>query len=306
MDITVAVCAKNEEKSIGDCLGSIQAQTVKPTEIILVDDHSTDSTAQIAGDLGVKVIENEGRQLFDGRNTALNHCHTEVLAFIDADCIIEEHWVENIIRVFETLDVVGGTGRHPPQPSDPVVGWIYSNWLIMATESTGYTGGVAGGNCYFKTEALRKVGGWISIPYSNAEDVYIAEKLKEAGYKLWFDDNIIAYHNFSSNLKSFIKKVAKAGEAITIMMRTAGFRNYFWWFTLSIPLVAVTTLMAIALLFFCKGCGLTLLFLILAGSFIFTWRMFGSIRLTIPRFLARWIIIWPYGIGVIKGIFKKI
>jgi len=306
MDITVAVCAKNEENTIEDCLKSIQNQSVKPDEIILLDDHSTDSTAKISKKLGVTLIENQGHQLYDARNTALKHCNTEVLAFTDADCILEEHWVENILRVLSTKDVAGGTGSHPPQTSNPIVGWIYKNWLIMETESTGYTGGVAGGNCYFKTELLKEIGGWPSLPYANAEDVYIAIMLKKAGYKLWFDDNIIAYHYFNTDLRGFFRKICKAGEAITVMMKKTKMRNSLWWFTLLIPLVALATILAVVTILMHKVYGLILLSLILLGSFVFTYCVFGSFRLAIPRLLARWIIIWPYGLGIVKGLFRNI
>lgn len=307
MDITVAVCAKNEENTIEDCLKSIQNQSVKPDEIILLDDHSTDSTAKISEKLGVKVKENQGHQLYDARNTALKHCNTEVLAFTDADCILEEHWVENILRVLSTKDVAGGTGRHPPQTSNPIVGWIYKNWLIVDTEKTGYYGGVAGGNCYFKTEALRKVGGWPSLPYSNAEDIYIGEMLKKTGHKLWFDESIIAYHRFNSDLKGFLKKVVKAGEAITVMFKNAdkSIKKSLWWFTLAIPVVATITIISLLLLFIWPKPALVILTPIFIGSFIFTWRKFGSIREALPRFLARWIIIWPYSFGIFKGLLYK-
>lgn len=308
MTITVAVCAYNEENIIDNCIKSIQRQSVKPDEIILLDDHSKDSTAQIGKELGVKVITNEGKQLFDARNTVLKNCNTEILAFTDADCILDEHWVRNILQVFQTKDVAGGTGSHPPQTSNVIVGWIYRNWLIVDSAKTGYYGGVAGGNCYFKTDALRKVGGWLSLPYSNAEDVYIGEALIHNGYKLWHDESIIAYHSFNCDLLGFFKKIIKAGEAITVTLRAANkiVNPRLKLFTISIPIVATLTLIAIGLIFVSPEIALLMLTAIFAGSFFFVWSKFGFARSVLPRFLARWIIIWPYSFGVIKGLFRKI
>lgn len=307
MTITVAVCAYNEENIIDSCIKSIQRQSVKPDEIILLDDHSKDSTAQIGKELGVKVITNEGKQLFDARNTVLKNCKTEILAFTDADCVLDEHWVRNILQVFQTKDVAGGTGSHPPQPSNVIVGWIYKNWLIVGSSKTGYYGGVAGGNCYFKTDALRKVGGWLSLPYSNAEDVYIGEALIRNGYKLWYDENIIAYHNFNCDLLGFFKKIIKAGEAITVTIKVADkiINPGLQLFTFSIPVVAISTLITIGLIFVMPKIALLILTVIFTGSFIFVWRKFGSFRSALPRFLSRWIIIWPYSFGIIKGLFYK-
>ncbi len=108
MNLTIAVCAKNAEKHIADCLESINKQTIKPYQVLVIDDHSIDCTPEIAQKMGAKVILNEGRQLYDGRNTALKHCDTELLAFTDSDCEVDEKWVENIISVFETHPDVGG------------------------------------------------------------------------------------------------------------------------------------------------------------------------------------------------------
>ena len=313
MSITVAVCARNAEKHIADCLESINNQSTKPDRVLLIDDHSTDTTAEIARRLGARVIVNEGHQLYDGRNTALKHCNTEVLAFTDADCILDEKWVENIIRVFNTRDVVGGTGRHPPIGANGFAGWLHHMWFIAELANTGYAGGVIGGNCYFRTDTLRKLGGWISLPYSNAEDVYISRKLKDAGYKLWIDEKIIAWHKYTDSFNSLMKKAVKSGEAITVMMRVAGIRDLLWWYTMLIPIVAIMGIISLVSLFFSPTLGIIIMGIIFAST-IFAWFVFKYLSPTnsflpkekvILRLLARGVLIWPYALGILRGLFKK-
>jgi glycosyltransferase involved in cell wall biosynthesis len=307
VEITVAVCAKNAEGVITECLESINNQTVKPERIIVVDDHSEDQTADIARSYGAAVILNEGCQLYDGRNTVLKNCSTELLAFTDADCVLDKQWVANILKVFkEHNDVAGGTGRHPPLGSNGFAGWLHHQWFIVETEKTGYTKGVIGGNCYFKTEALKKVGGWLSLPYSNAEDVYITTKLTGAGYKLWFDEKIIAHHNYSNKFIPLIKKTVISGEAITFMMKLAGFRNFLWWFTLAIPIVALAAVCAFLLLFYSVLAGAVFISIIFGSTLGFWTIRFKSLATAFPRVIARWILIWPYSVGVIRGFFKKV
>ncbi len=328
MDITVAVCARNAEKYIADCLKSINSQTVKPTFIFVIDDHSTDATTEIARRLGAKVIVNDGHQLYDGRDTALKYCNTKILAFTDADCILDEKWVENIIHVLSTRDVVGGTGPHPAKGSKSFAGWIHHMWFNVECDlESGYIDGVIGGNCYFITDVIRREGGWISLPYSNAEDVYIAEKLKAAGYKLWFDKNIIAHHRYTNNFAKLMKKTVRAGEAITVMMRAAGIRTsvwrfaltilrvqgkgqtgvpgLIWWYTLTILIVAIMGIFSILSLFFSPTIGLILTGLVFGSTLFFFWYRLRSISETIPRYIARWILIWPYAWGILKGLIKK-
>lgn len=305
MDITVAVCARNAEKHIADCLESINNQTVKPAHVFVIDDHSTDATAEIARRLRARVIMNEGHQLYDGRNTTLKYCDTEALAFTDADCIPDEKWVENIMHVFQTRDVAGGSGRHPPFGSYGFAGWIHHMWFLVETEKTGYTGGIIGGNCYFRTDALKEVGGWISLPFSNAEDVYIAKKLTDAGYRVWFDEKIIARHKYTNNFADLMKKAAKAGEAITVMMKVTGCRDGLWWYTLVIPVVAVTGIGALILLLVSIKAGLIAVALVFGGSLGYLCYRFKSLTKAIPRFFARWILIWPYSLGIVYGLIAR-
>ncbi len=306
MKITVVVCAKNAEKYIGECLESINNQTVRPEKVLLIDDSSEDSTIEIAEKMGVTVIANEGHKLYDARNTALKHCDTELIAFTDSDCAIDPKWVENIISVFESHeDVGGGTGRHPTIGINGFAGWLHRMWFIVETEKTGFTGGVIGGNSYFRTAALEKVGGWISLPYACAEDVYISIKLLEAGYKLWFDEDVIANHHYTNSFTGLMRKTVTSGEGIVYMMKVAGIRNYVWWYSLVIPVTAVIGLLSIVLLFKFLLLGLLGVSVVFGGTFAFLLCRFRSIELTIPRFIARWILIWPYSLGVVKGVFKK-
>src|SRR5918999_1386247 len=62
-DLTVIVPAFNEAETLGDTVRSLQRQTMSPDQILVVDDCSTDATAEVAESLGVAVLrppENTG------------------------------------------------------------------------------------------------------------------------------------------------------------------------------------------------------------------------------------------------------
>src|SRR6266436_8101901 len=91
--VSVIVPARNEETCLGACLESLVAQTGVPFEIIVVDDHSTDRTREIAQSFpGVRVIEaGPLPQGWTGKNNAVacgaREAWGEWLLFTDADTV---------------------------------------------------------------------------------------------------------------------------------------------------------------------------------------------------------------------------
>ena len=114
MDVTIAVSARRAEGIIRGCLDSIKRQSTKPREVFVVVDDEGDSTIPVAREYGAKVLINQKGKLYNARNTALENCRTEVLAFTDADCELDPDWVKNAVRVLtEYPEVSAGTGPHP-------------------------------------------------------------------------------------------------------------------------------------------------------------------------------------------------
>ena len=94
MRVAVILPAFNAEKWIADALASVAAQDPSPDQVIVVDDGSTDRTAEIAigsGIQGLKVIQQDQAGPAAARNTALRNLDCEWVGFIDADDL----WSQN-------------------------------------------------------------------------------------------------------------------------------------------------------------------------------------------------------------------
>jgi glycosyltransferase involved in cell wall biosynthesis len=77
----------NVEALLDNCLASITRQTYPRSryEIILADAHSTDRTREIAGHYGARVIDDDGKNMEEGKRLALQHATGEYIVFVDAD-----------------------------------------------------------------------------------------------------------------------------------------------------------------------------------------------------------------------------
>jgi glycosyltransferase involved in cell wall biosynthesis len=93
--ISVVIPAHNAERFVAQAIQSVQAQTLKVAEIILVDNDCSDRTPEIARHLGATVVKEERRGLSIARNAGIRASAQEWIAFLDAD----DWWAANKIEL---------------------------------------------------------------------------------------------------------------------------------------------------------------------------------------------------------------
>src|SRR4030042_2798057 len=113
MNISVVVPTLNEEKFLPRSLHSLKKQNYRGKyEIIVVDNGSTDKTAQIARGFGVKVISCVKRGVILARQTGVNHATGKIIIQADADTFYPPDWLFKISQPFSSNpQVVAVAGR---------------------------------------------------------------------------------------------------------------------------------------------------------------------------------------------------
>ena len=304
-ELTLAICARNAPHIIGACLESIYAQTVPPDDLIVAVDDADDPTIPVARAHGARVIVSGATGLYEARNAVLRECDTEYLAFTDADCVLVPDWVEQAKQVLdERPSVAAGTGRHPPVGSRNLAAWLHHMWYVVETTRTGFCDHVIGGNSYFRTDAVRAVGGWLPLSrHSAAEDLYISEALRRAGYAVWFEEGIAARHDYERSLRGLWRKSVMMGRDIVVMLRAAGWKDSpLWPYTLLIPMLPLLLVIGVVMMVVDFGIGAAIAAMPLFGSFGYLFGRFKSVHSTLPRWVARWVLIWPYSWGILQGL----
>jgi glycosyltransferase involved in cell wall biosynthesis len=94
LPVSVVIPGYNAERFIGATLATVHAQTVRPAEIIFVDDGSTDRTAEIARELGAVVLHTNRTGPAGARNAGINAASTQWIALLDADDLWEPDKLE--------------------------------------------------------------------------------------------------------------------------------------------------------------------------------------------------------------------
>jgi len=107
--ISVVIPAYNAERFIGEAIASVHAQTLPVSEIIVVDDGSTDRSSQVAENLGATVIRQSNRGVARARNVGIRAATTEWIALLDQDDIWEPEKIEcqwSAVRLYPDVGIV--------------------------------------------------------------------------------------------------------------------------------------------------------------------------------------------------------
>lgn len=106
--MTVVVPTRDSARTLAACLDSILAQSLKDIQLVVVDNGSTDDTVQVASSRANAVLE-AGPERSAQRNVGWRaEPHSETVAFIDSDMVLEPHVLEEAANALAQNDRLGG------------------------------------------------------------------------------------------------------------------------------------------------------------------------------------------------------
>lgn len=105
VDATVAIIARDEAERIAGAIASVTMQG-RGVRVLVVDDHSTDATVDVALGAGARVVPNRGRGIVEARNTAIDATDTDVLLWLDADDRLLAGSLDAVLAPFDDPSVV--------------------------------------------------------------------------------------------------------------------------------------------------------------------------------------------------------
>ena len=107
--IAVVVPVHDDPQRLARCLHALEAQTVEPSVVVVVDDGSAPSRRpDVGGRRGVRLIEQANAGSYAARNAGIAATDSDVVAFTDADCLPAPDWLARGLAALEAADVVAG------------------------------------------------------------------------------------------------------------------------------------------------------------------------------------------------------
>ena len=176
--LSFIVPAYNEEVELPTTLAAIRtaAEKIDNYEVIVVDDASTDATAQIARDAGARVVSINRRQIAAARNAGARVARGEVLFFVDADTRINSAHITGTLAALNA-SYAGGSARVIVDGAIPLWGRIFvkSFCAVYFAVNLG-----AGAFLFTTRENFEKIGGFNEELFVG-EEVYFSLALRKLG-----------------------------------------------------------------------------------------------------------------------------
>jgi hypothetical protein len=162
-------------------------------EIVVVDNDSTDGSADIARRSGATVVRAGGHVVGELRNRGVLVSSGDFLAFVDADHVIGPDWIDNAVEVLSGHAEVAAVGALYDAPHDGT--WVQRTYDLLRRRAPGMRDveWLGSGNMAVRRQAFEAVGGFDQTLHA-CEDVDLCSRLRANGYRVLQDSRLRSVH----------------------------------------------------------------------------------------------------------------
>ena len=208
--VSVIVPVRDGESTIADCIDAILAAEYPSDcrEVLVVDNGSTDGTASLIKARPVTYLSEPEPGVSNARNRGIAESTGDILAFVDADCLVEPQWLTELVRPFEDPEVgaVAGDLQHvpPTTPAERQAARLLGNWQQFAFNSDPAYPITA--NAAYRREVIDRIGPF-DPHMTRAQDVELGLRFQErSGRRLAYAEQATARHRNRSTQLGFFRQ----------------------------------------------------------------------------------------------------
>ena len=225
--VSVIVPVLNGEETIGNCVASLLRTDYPPErrEILVVDNGSTDRTVEIVKGFPVGLLCEERQGASAARNRGIEASRGEILAFIDADCMVTTEWLRELVQGFENKEVgvvAGEVVAYPPRtPAERYIA-MQRPRLHLGTLSYPISPWFASANSALRREVFDLIGLFdVRFPGTGGcEDIDFAWRfLQSKRFKLIYRPKAVVFHRHRVTTRGLFKQYRAYGYGQAMLRR---------------------------------------------------------------------------------------
>jgi glycosyltransferase involved in cell wall biosynthesis len=210
LTLTIVIPAYNEQSYLPACLNSIADQTVIPSEVIVVDNNSSDETVKIAQQYGfVKVIKEKRQGVFFAARAGFTAAKSDIIGRIDADTLLPPEWAETVLTELKGKDIAAITGpvNYYDMPL-PHANYWFDHIMRALTHRFAYKNSpfLYGSNLAIRRSVWQNLVSGLCQQQDIHEDIDLAIHVKEAGQEIGYSKALLSGasgRRYNDGLKSF-------------------------------------------------------------------------------------------------------
>lgn len=230
---SIVIPAFNAQKTIADCLNGLKKQSVSLNdfEVLVIDDGSTDRTADIALQFSfVRLSKQKNAGPAVARNRGAKKASADIVVFLDSDCVPKKNWLSEMLKPFKNPQVTGVQGKY----ENPSPEWMTRFVQLEIEEryermkksmqkngSIDFVGSYSA--AYRKKVFLENNGFDEGFRQASGEDPDLSFRLARKGHRLVFaEDAIVAHFHPASLLKYWRTKFYRAYWRVRLYKKNPG------------------------------------------------------------------------------------
>jgi glycosyltransferase involved in cell wall biosynthesis len=224
---SIVVAAYNAEATLGECLDSLAHLNYPDYETVVVDDGSSDSTAEVASRAGVRVLRAEHRGLGAARNRGIEAAAGSCVAFIDADARADPDWLYHLVETLSRRDAAAAGGPNLAPPPTTALGTAIAAAPgqpreVRAGDDT--LEQVCGCNMIVDKAAAQAAGGFDPMFTAAGDDVDFSWRLADRELTIASAPAAIVIHERRPTLAAYVDQQRGYGRGEGLLFRKYPFK----------------------------------------------------------------------------------